>query len=248
MKRGAIKLYTDLGSKLGKLTREEKGAVFEAIFAYANEEAIPDDMPIGAAIAWDFILPMLEAASESYENTSEQRSEAGKKGAAARWAKDSETIANDSKAMANDSKTMAKNGKAIANDSKVMANDGYKEKDKDKDIKEKVLSNDSTKKKTAKRFVPPTIDEVRAYCLERRNTVNADAFIDFYESKGWKVGKNSMQDWKAAVRTWEQRESRAAPKQDAVDIWLQEALAKKEVDEHDRAGVPKNSQYAACVS
>lgn len=241
MKRGAIKLYTDLGSKLGKLTREEKGAVFEAIFAYANEEAIPDDMPIGAAIAWDFILPMLEAAYESYENTSEQRSEAGKKGAAARWAKNSEAIANDSDDIANDSK-------AMANDSKAMANDGYKEKEKDKDIKEKVLSNDSTKKKTAKRFVPPTTDEVRAYCLERRNTVNADAFIAFYESNGWKVGKNSMKDWKAAVRTWEQRESRAAPKQDAVDIWLQEALAKKEVDEHDRAGVPENSQYAACVS
>lgn len=241
MKRGAIKLYTDLGSKLGKLTREEKGAVFEAIFAYANEEAIPDDMPIGAAIAWDFILPMLEAASESYENTSEQRSEAGKKGAAARWAKNSEAIANDSDDMAND-------GKAMANDSKAMANDGYKEKDKDKDIKEKVLSNDSTKKKTAKRFVPPTIDEVRAYCSERHNTVNADAFIAFYESNGWKVGKNSMKDWKAAVRTWEQRETRAAPKQDAVDIWLQEALAKKEVEGYDRAGIPENSQHAACVS
>ena len=57
-----------------------------------------------------------------------------------------------------------------------------------------------------------------------------------------------MKDWKAAVRTWEQRESRAAPKQDAVDIWLQEALAKKEVEGYDRAGIPEYSQYAACVS
>ena len=232
MKRGSIKLYTDLGSKLGKLTREEKGAVFEAIFAYANEDAIPDDMPIGAAIAWDFILPMLEAASESYENTTEQRVEAGKKGAAARWGKNSETIANDSETIANDSeaiandskamakngKAMAKNGKAIANDSEAIANDGYKEKDKDKDIKEKVLSNDSTKKKTAKRFIPPTIDEVRAYCSERGNFVDPESFISFYESNGWKVGRNTMVDWKAAVRTWEHRDSRAAPTDKYAEI------------------------------
>ena len=218
MKRGSIKLYTDLGSKLGKLTREEKGAVFEAIFAYANEDAIPDDMPIGAAIAWDFILPMLEAASESYENTTEQRVEAGKKGAAARWGKNSETIANDSETIANDSKAMAKNGKAIANDSEAIANDGYKEKDKDKDIKEKVLSNDSTKKKTAKRFIPPTIDEVRAYCSERGNFVDPESFISFYESNGWKVGRNTMVDWKATVRTWEHRDSRAAPADKYAEI------------------------------
>ena len=44
---------------------------------------------------------------------------------------------------------------------------------------------------------------VRAYCLERNNTVNADRFYDFYESKNWYVGKNKMRDWHAAVRTWE---------------------------------------------
>ena len=56
-------------------------------------------------------------------------------------------------------------------------------------------------------FVPPTIEQVQAYCTERGNRVNADAFIAFYESNGWKVGKNAMKDWKAAVRTWEQRDN-----------------------------------------
>ncbi len=60
-------------------------------------------------------------------------------------------------------------------------------------------------------FVPPTVDEVRAYCLERRNRVSADGFVDFYTSKGWKVGAQPMKDWKAAVRTWEQREGRTGP-------------------------------------
>lgn len=56
------------------------------------------------------------------------------------------------------------------------------------------------------RFVPPTLDEVRAYCLERKNNVDPESFVSFYESKGWMIGKNKMKDWKAAVRTWEKKE------------------------------------------
>ena len=54
-----------------------------------------------------------------------------------------------------------------------------------------------------KRFSPPTLEEVKAYCDERKNRVDPQRFIDYYESNGWKVGKNPMKDWKAAVRTWE---------------------------------------------
>ena len=61
-----------------------------------------------------------------------------------------------------------------------------------------------TGKPTTKRFTPPTVDQVREYCLERGNTVDPQRFVDYYQSNGWKVGKNPMKDWKAAVRTWEQ--------------------------------------------
>lgn len=60
-------------------------------------------------------------------------------------------------------------------------------------------------------FVPPTAEEVRAYCEERRNKVDPVRFVDFYASKGWYVGKNKMRDWKAAVRTWEKREQSVPP-------------------------------------
>ena len=53
------------------------------------------------------------------------------------------------------------------------------------------------------RFVPPTLEDVQAYCQERNNNVNPERFIDYYTSNGWLVGKNKMKDWKAAVRTWE---------------------------------------------
>lgn len=65
---------------------------------------------------------------------------------------------------------------------------------------------------TPKRFVKPTLEEVTAYCKERKNNVDPQRFIDFYESKGWKVGNQPMKDWKACVRTWEKREGGGCPK------------------------------------
>lgn len=58
-------------------------------------------------------------------------------------------------------------------------------------------------KNIIKKFISPSVEEVQQYCKERNNVVNAQSFIDFYESKGWMIGKNRMKDWKAAVRTWE---------------------------------------------
>lgn len=56
---------------------------------------------------------------------------------------------------------------------------------------------------SSKRFVKPTLDEVRQYCLHRKNWVDWNEFYSFYEANGWKVGRNPMKDWKAAVRYWE---------------------------------------------
>lgn len=54
-----------------------------------------------------------------------------------------------------------------------------------------------------KQFIPPTVEEVSAYCQERGNGIDANRFVDYYESRGWLIGKNKMKSWKAAVRTWE---------------------------------------------
>lgn len=58
-----------------------------------------------------------------------------------------------------------------------------------------------------KRFVPPSVSDVREYCLERGNSVDPQTFVDFYEGKNWMVGKTKMADWKACVRTWERRQA-----------------------------------------
>lgn len=62
------------------------------------------------------------------------------------------------------------------------------------------------------RFLKPTLEEIREYCLSRNNYVDPERFFDYYEANGWKVGKNPMKDWRAAVRTWESREKSEAPK------------------------------------
>ena len=88
------------------------------------------------------------------------------------------------------------------------------------DIEGKCDKSHSPKRKT---FTKPTIDEIQDYCIERNNNVNAEQFFDYYESNGWKVGKNSMKDWKAAVRTWERSEYRKSnskknSKEDAINV------------------------------
>lgn len=80
--------------------------------------------------------------------------------------------------------------------------------DNDNDIKDK---KENIKRKSI--FVRPSVEEVRAYCNERNNSVDPQTFVDFYAAKGWKVGSASMKDWKACVRTWEKREQPKPKKQ-----------------------------------
>lgn len=63
-----------------------------------------------------------------------------------------------------------------------------------------------------RRFVKPTVDEIRAYCAERKNNIDAQHFWDYYEARGWKVGgRSAMKDWRAAVRTWEKNNFQTSP-------------------------------------
>ena len=96
------------------------------------------------------------------------------------------------------------------------------ELEKDIEIEKEINSSASTTTKR-KRFEKPTLSQITQYCLERNNNVNAEQFFDYYESNGWKVGKNSMKDWKAAVRTWERSEyrkpnSKKNSKEDAINV------------------------------
>jgi uncharacterized protein YdaU (DUF1376 family) len=71
------------------------------------------------------------------------------------------------------------------------------------EIEDEIIKEGGMGETKPKKFVPPVLDEVAAYCRERKNAVTPGMFIDHYTSNGWMVGKTKMKDWKASVRTWE---------------------------------------------
>ena len=77
----------------------------------------------------------------------------------------------------------------------------------DQNLDESILNetklNETKPKSKSKLFIKPTIDEIKNYCLERKNNVIAEKFYDYYEARGWKLKTGIMKDWKACVRTWE---------------------------------------------
>lgn len=119
--------------------------------------------------------------------------------------------------------------------------------------KELEIELDSSAKSTTtkrKRFEKPTISDIKQYCIERNNNVNAEHFFDYYESNGWKVGKNSMKDWKAAVRTWERSEyrkpnSKKNSKEDAINVVkeLMEEYEQSATDSESTINVTDSVQY-----
>tara|TARA_R110000765_G_scaffold363185_1_gene453373 strand:- start:2793 stop:3413 length:621 start_codon:yes stop_codon:yes gene_type:complete len=84
---------------------------------------------------------------------------------------------------------------------------------------------DSNKKKS---FKKPNLNEVKSYCIERNNNIDAMAFIDFYESKGWQIGKEKMKSWKACIRTWESREIKKPQSMSKIHQHLQKNINVKD--------------------
>lgn len=106
-----------------------------------------------------------------------------------------------------DVRDFSKWGGSRKNSGKKPKNNHLENQDKNQleNQDENQLENQDEKAKRKGRFIKPSVEEVAAYCRERGNAVDPDEFFDFYESKGWRVGKEQMRDWKAAVRTWEKR-------------------------------------------
>lgn len=103
-----------------------------------------------------------------------------------------------------------------ANTVPTLLKEDNKDNNNNKETKEEELTYVSKKKRT---FVPPTVEEVTEYIKEKKLHFDADKFVDFYESKGWYIGKNKMKDWKAACRTWEgKRKEGAKDPQSREDI------------------------------
>lgn len=97
--------------------------------------------------------------------------------------------------------------------------------------KEKEIEIDKSREEK-KRFVPPTLDEVKARCAEKGYTLDPEAFMSYYNANGWKVGRNKMVSWESALAGWESREKqyRKPTKQNAALKYEQKPISKSDFD------------------
>ena len=185
MTRESFVFYRSFMEAIEMMRPEDQLECYKAITQYALDGTIPE-----SGVARGVLLlskPIIDKNNTRYENS-----------------KGSKKKANDertaSEPQANDERTASENEQYVSVSVSDSVSDSVSESEKKKE------------KRSRAAFVKPTVEEVREYCMERKNNVDPDAFVDFYDSKGWKVGKEPMKDWKAAVRTWEKRESREPPK------------------------------------
>ena len=173
------------------LPDEDCGVMIKAIceFALKGQEPTFSD-PILKGY-WTLIRPTLERSIK--------RSEAGRRGGQS-GAGVSRNVGNTN--AANESKTIA-NQNDINSDKDKESNGEEEEVGKERD--EDLESKGKKKEKKNTRFIPPTVDDVQAYCLERGNGIDPQHFVDFYAARGWKYGNTAIKDWRACIRTWEQR-------------------------------------------
>ena len=143
--------------------------------------------------------------SESVLNRLNRRSEVSEKRKLAALARWRQSIENQSQTQAPAS---CRQVISNASEMQMQSNSNANAEHKGKEIKEKEIIKEREKEKTARRFIPPTVEEVKARIAEMGYTFDAEAFIAFYQSNGWMVGKSKMKDWRAAMVTWQKREPR----------------------------------------
>ena len=193
-KKKSVVIYDSWGELFSGLPDEKAGKLIKAIADYSFKGKKDIDDPVVEAM-FGMIRMKLDEDAAAYEEVIRQRSEAGKKAMSKRWG-NNKSVTNHNTVITNDNKPITNDNEDITN---ITVYDSVSEYVSDKDIKEKEHKN---------KFVKPSLEDVKAYCQERNNGVNPEAFIDFYESKGWKVGNQPMKDWKAAIRTWEKRDDK----------------------------------------
>ena len=191
-KHKSVILFSEWKKPLRILSLEQKGRILDALLDFPDGIPPEFDDPM-LVIAWEFMQGGLEENARKWEEIREKRSAAGRKGAEATNAKHQQTAANP----ANDD--FAEQTAANPAVSGSVSGSGSAKEIEDAPA--------STTPKKSNRFHPPDAVEVKAYFAEKGGSdEQAQRFMDFYTSNGWKVGKNPMKSWKAAASCWISRD------------------------------------------
>lgn len=216
-KKNSFVLYLNALEQWEMLSDEQAGKLVKALFKYADtgEKLQTEDGML--RMAFSFITAQMDRDSEKYAKTCEKRRNSIKK----RWENNNTKNTNVYTCIQNDSN--------VTDNDNDNVNDNENENDNDNDthsdtlcvcsnnIKAETAVSDSHEKPSHEKsevFIRPSVEEVRKYCKERKNKIDPQRFVDYYDSKGWMLGKSHMKDWKAAVRCWESSSVRDAPPPD----------------------------------
>ena len=237
--KNTIVIHKDWLIPTDEMSDAEYREYLNAIFAYAFEGKRPEDRSLRMLLR--LVFQHIDNYEAKYDKSIQQRKEAVRK----RWERYRKEHGLDASTgdttvcdpiRDNTGDTVTVTDTVTGTDTGVPVELGTENKEKTPNgVKKKVAAATAApvapqQEGKAKRFTRPSVEEVRAYCSERGNAVNAESFVDFYESKGWKVGNSPMKDWRAAVRTWEKRDGRgvrrtASPNSGVtlgVDEWIDE--------------------------
>ena len=178
-----------------KLPMEDRLRLYDAM-DYGETGVVPEfgDGPL--AVLWDYFQPKLDTDNQRYESIRAKRSQAGRLGGlASRHTKQEEQMLAEEAS------------EAIPTQTNPTQSSPKQREEKEKEGAKPPVCN--------KRFVPPKAEEVAAYALDTGLTLEPEAFVDYYTSTGWRVGKHTMKDWHAAARNWSRRGQGQKPPRDA---------------------------------
>ena len=179
--RSHLKVYFDFEVKAEKYDDEEKGRLLLAMLRYAK-----DGMEVNLTGNERFVFPVFKAQIDEEIKNYETKVKNGTKGGRPVIDQKPEETENN---LTEPKET--ENNRTEPNETETAKKEERRKKKEDK-------------RDSIGRFIPPTIEQVTEYCRERNNGVNPVKWFNYYTANGWKVGKNPMKDWKAAVRTWEE--------------------------------------------
>lgn len=216
-----IKVYKDWREATKRLKDAEKGRLIDAMVAYANGEDPEPILSGNEQYSFDGFRAQIDRDRAELERKSELRSKAGALGNVVRWGDRKPSQCDNS------DRNASQKSQCDKLDRKHRKEEKTKDKDQDKDEEEKTKDEEVYTPphggvQRGARFTPPGVDQVREYCAEIGSVVDPEEFVNFYASKGWKVGKDSpMKDWKASVRYWEAQRRKTDNPTDKPSKWGQ---------------------------
>lgn len=233
----SITIYRNMVDSVRNLDQTDFQPIVMAIFDFALDGKEPENLTPMQYAVFNMTRVNIEKSNERRRNKAEYEKKRRERKKAEREAIKSNSVDSAWTSVDNESKCVDERYDKEKEKEKVKEKVKENEKEKEKEkVKEKESKNNSNNiymcgeklptQTPRKKFVKPSLEEVREYCLERKNNVNPEKFIDFYEAKDWYIGKNKMKDWKAAVRTWERGNTSSgymntiSNRVDVVDTWL----------------------------